>query len=43
MPLSNNAICDLCCRLGGEYERKAFIDELQYGTHLLLELRGEAG
>ena len=39
MPLSdNNAVCNLCCRLGGEHERKAFLDGLQYGAHLMLEL-----
>lgn len=39
LPLSdNNAVCDLCCRLCGEYERKAFIDGLLYGTHLMKEI-----
>ena len=39
LPLSdNNAVCNLCCRLCGEYERKAFIDGLQYGAHLIREL-----
>ena len=43
LPLSdNNAVCDLCCRLCGAYERKAFLDGLQYGAHLILELRVEA-
>ena len=39
LPLSdNNAVCNLCCRLCGEYERKAFIDGLQYGAHLMKEI-----
>ena len=39
LPLAdNNAVCDLCCRLCGAYERKAFIDGLQCGAHLILEL-----
>ena len=39
LPLrDNNAVCDLCCRLCGEYERKAFIDGLQYGAHLMKEI-----
>ena len=43
LPLrDNNAVCDLCCRLCGAYERKAFLDGLQYGAHLILELRVEA-
>ena len=43
LPLSdNNAVCDLCCRLCGAYERKAFLDGLLYGAHLILELRVEA-
>ena len=43
LPLrDNNAVCDLCCRLCGAYERKAFLDGLLYGAHLILELRVEA-
>ena len=40
IPLSdNNAVCSLCCRLCGEYEHKAFIDGIQYGAHLITELK----
>ena len=40
LPLEdNNAVFDLCCRLCSSYEHKAFIDGLQYGAHLMLELR----
>ena len=39
LPLNdNNAVCDLCCRLCANYEHKAFLDGLQYGTRLILEL-----
>ena len=39
LPLvDNNAACDLCCRLCGAYERKAFLDGLQYGASLMMEL-----
>ena len=39
LPLSdNNAVCNICCRLCTAYERKAFIDGLQYGAHLIQEL-----
>ena len=39
LPLSdNNAVCDLCCRLCAAYERKAFLDGLQYGAHLMKEI-----
>jgi hypothetical protein len=42
LPLSdNNAVCDLCCRLCTAYERKAFLDGLQYGVHLMLEITEE--
>lgn len=34
----NNAVFNLCCRLCVEYERKAFLDGLQYGAELMLEL-----
>ena len=40
LPLEdNNAVFNLCCRLCSAYERKAFIDGLQYGAHLMSELR----
>ena len=40
LPLEdNNAVFNLCCRLCSAYERKAFIDGLQYGLHLMLELQ----
>ena len=39
LPLEdNNAVFNLCCRLCSAYERKAFIDGLQYGAHLIIEL-----
>lgn len=39
LPLNdNNAVFNLCCRLCSGYERKAFIDGLQYGARLMLEL-----
>ena len=39
LPLEdNNAVFNLCCRLCSAYERKAFIDGLQYGAHLAQEL-----
>ena len=39
LPLDdNNAVFNLCCRLCTAYERKAFLDGLQYGTYLILEL-----
>ena len=43
LPLeNNNAVFNLCCRLCSAYERKAFIDGLQYGAELMLELGKEA-
>jgi hypothetical protein len=40
LPLDdNNAVFNLCCRLGSAYERKAFLDGLQYGAHLISDLR----
>ena len=40
LPLDdNNAVFNLCCRLCSAYEHKAFIDGVQYGAHLMLELR----
>ena len=39
LPLDdNNAVFNLCCRLCIAYERKAFVDGLCYGAHLILEL-----
>ena len=39
LPLEdNNAVFNLCCRLCSAYERKAFLDGLQYGAHLMNEL-----
>ena len=35
----NNAVFTLCCRLCSAYERKAFIDGIQYGAHLISELK----
>lgn len=41
LPLSdNNAVFNLCCRLCIHYERKAFLDGLQYGVTLMMELIG---
>ena len=39
LPLDdNNAVFNLCCHLCSAYERKAFIDGIQYGAHLIDEL-----
>lgn len=39
LPLEdNNAVFNLCCRLCSAYERKAFLDGLQYGAHLIREI-----
>lgn len=39
LPLdNNNAVFNLCCRLCSSYERKAFVDGLQYGAYLIREL-----
>ena len=39
LPLDdNNAVFNLCCSLCTAYEHKAFVDGLQYGAHLILEL-----
>ena len=35
----NNAVWNLCCQLCTAYEHKAFIDGLQYGAHLMRELK----
>ena len=34
----NNAVWNLCCQLCTAYEHKAFLDGVQYGSHLMLEL-----
>lgn len=40
LPLEdNNAVFNLCCRLCSAYERKAFLAGLQYGAHLIQELK----
>ena len=40
LPLEdNNAVFNLCCCLCTAYEKKAFIDGVQYGAHLLMELK----
>ena len=40
LPLEdNNAVWNLCCQLCTAYERKAFIDGLQYGAHLITTLK----
>ena len=38
----NNAVFNLCCSLCTAYEHKAFLDGLQYGAELILELGKEA-
>lgn len=39
LPLDdNNTVFNLCCRQCSAYERKAFIDGVQYGAHLLSEM-----
>jgi hypothetical protein len=38
LPLDNNAVFDLCCSLCTAFDRKAFLDGLQYGAHLMKEL-----
>ena len=41
LPLEdNNAVFNFCCRLCCAYERKAFIDGLQYGAFLMRKLFG---
>ena len=40
LPLDdNNAVFNLCCRLCSAYEHKTFIDGIQYGAHLITELK----
>ena len=42
LPLSdNNAVFNLCCRLCVAYEHKAFLDGLQYGAAMMMELFSE--
>lgn len=42
LPLdNNNTVFNLCCRLCSAYEHKAFLDGLQYGAELILELGKE--
>ena len=36
---NNNAVFNLCCLLCSAYERKAFLDGLQYGADLMQELK----
>ena len=39
LPLDdNNAVFNLCCRICAAYEYKAFLDGLQYGVALIMEL-----
>ena len=41
LPLDdNNAVFNICCRLCSAYERKAFLDGLQYGARLVKDLFG---
>ena len=43
LPLdTHNDVSHLCCRLCSAYERKAFLDGLQYGAELMLELGKES-
>ena len=35
----NNAVWNLCCQLCTAYEHKAFVVGLQYGAHLMEELK----
>ncbi len=40
LPLAdNNAVFNLCCCLCSAYERKAFVDGVIYGAHLMAELK----
>ena len=39
LPLDdNNTVFNLCCRLCTAYEHKAFLDGVQCGAHLMMEL-----
>ena len=40
--IDNITVFNLCCRLCSAYERKAFLDGLQYGAELMLELGKES-
>ena len=40
LPLDdNNTVWNLCCQLCTAYERKAFIDGVRYGAHLIAALK----
>ena len=40
LPLEdNNAVFNLCCHLCSDYERKAFLDGILCGSHLMMELQ----
>ena len=40
LPLDDNsAVCNLTCRLCTAYEKKAFLDGLQFGAELMLKLQ----
>ena len=40
LPLDNNdAVFNFCCSMCSTYEHKAFIVGLQYGAHLIFELK----
>ena len=40
LPLDdNNTVFNLCCRLCTVYEHKSFLDGVQYGAHLMIELQ----
>ena len=42
LPLDdNNTVFNLCCSLCSAYERKGFIDGVQYGARLLTEITDE--
>ena len=42
LPLDdNNTVFNLCCSLCSAYERKAFIDGVQYGARLFIEITDE--
>ena len=43
LPLDdNNAVFNLICRLCTAYEKKAFLDGLQFGTELMLKLQEDS-
>ena len=40
LPLDdNNTVFNLCCHLCTAYEHKAFLDGVQYGAYLMIELQ----